>query len=93
MLPRSRKRYRPLLGQRTGDQAANTTRDLRAFIYAVPAVSNLQYRLTEENGITRLKFTHRAMGQISHDAQIKRGWAQIETGWNNLMARIRSAAH
>jgi uncharacterized protein YndB with AHSA1/START domain len=57
-----------------------------------PAVSNVQYRLTEENGITRLKFTYRAMGQISHDVQIERGWAQIETGWDNLVARIRSAA-
>jgi hypothetical protein len=50
-----------------------------------PAISNVQYRLTEENGITRLKFMHRAMGQISHDAQIERGW-------DGLMARIRSAA-
>jgi len=50
-----------------------------------PAISNLQYRLTEENGITRLKFTHRAMGQVPHDTQIERGW-------DALMARIRSAA-
>jgi hypothetical protein len=50
-----------------------------------PAVSNVQYRLTEEHGITRLKFTHRAMGQISHDIHIERGRAQIETGWDNLM--------
>jgi hypothetical protein len=50
-----------------------------------PAISNVQYRLTEENGITRLKFTHRAMGQIPHDAQIERGW-------DSLIARIRSAA-
>jgi uncharacterized protein YndB with AHSA1/START domain len=50
-----------------------------------PAISNVQYRLTEGNGITRLKFTHRAMGQIPHDAQIERGW-------DNLIARIRSAA-
>ena len=50
-----------------------------------PAISNVQYRLTEENGITRLKFTHRAMGQIPHDAQIERGG-------HSLLARIRSAA-
>jgi hypothetical protein len=92
MVSRSRKRRGTLLGQRAGNQAANTTRDLRTFVYVVPAVSNVQYRLTEENGITRLKFTHRAMGQISHDVQIERGWAQIETGWDNLVARIRSAA-
>ena len=50
-----------------------------------PAVSNVQYRLSEENGITRLKFMHRAMGQIPHDAQIERGW-------DNLITKIRSAA-
>ena len=49
-----------------------------------PAISNVQYRLTEENGITRLKFAHRAMGQIPHDVR-------IEQGWDSLMARIRSA--
>jgi uncharacterized protein YndB with AHSA1/START domain len=50
-----------------------------------PAISNVQYRLTEENGITRLKFMHRAMGQIPHKGQ-------IEQGWESLLARIRSAA-
>jgi uncharacterized protein YndB with AHSA1/START domain len=50
-----------------------------------PALSNVQYRLTEENGITRLRFTHRAMGQISHSPQ-------IQEGWNNLLTRIRSTA-
>lgn len=59
-----------------------------------PAVSNVQYRLSEENGLTRLKFVHRAMGYISFDAQIAQGWTQAETGWDSLMARIstRSAA-
>ena len=57
-----------------------------------PGISNVQCRLTEEGGITQLKFTRSAMGQISDDVQIERGWAQIETRWDNLMARIRSAA-
>jgi uncharacterized protein YndB with AHSA1/START domain len=57
-----------------------------------PALSNVQYRLTEENGITRLKFTHRAMAQISHDSQIQEGWSHIEGGWSSLIERIRSAA-
>jgi len=57
-----------------------------------PAVSNVQYRLSEENGITRLKFTHRAMAQISHNARIQEGWSHIEAGWTNLIDRIRSAA-
>ena len=50
-----------------------------------PAISNVQYRLTEENGITRLKFTHRAMGLIPPDTH-------IEEGWGGLLARIRFAA-
>jgi hypothetical protein len=57
-----------------------------------PALSNVQYRLSEEKGITRLKFTHRAMAQISHDVQIQEGWSHIEGGWSNLIERIRSAA-
>ena len=57
-----------------------------------PTVSTVQYRLSAENGITRLKFMHRAMGQISQDFQIERGWASIEPGWENMIARIRSAA-
>jgi hypothetical protein len=50
-----------------------------------PAVSNVQYRLSEENGVTRLKFVHRAMGSIAHDTR-------VEEGWGYLLERIRSAA-
>jgi hypothetical protein len=52
----------------------------------------VQHRLSEENGITRLKFTHRAMGQISHSPQILDGWTHIQGGWDSLLARIKSAA-
>jgi uncharacterized protein YndB with AHSA1/START domain len=51
-----------------------------------PAVSNLQYRLAEENGITRMRFVHRAMGWIGEH---ERG---VEEGWNQLIGRIRAAA-
>jgi uncharacterized protein YndB with AHSA1/START domain len=50
-----------------------------------PAVSNIQYRLTEENGVTKLKFVHRAMGSMAHDPR-------VETGWNHMLARIQAAA-
>ena len=50
-----------------------------------PAVSNVQYRLSEENGVTRLKFMHRAIGQIPHDVR-------VEQGWDDLLGRIRTAA-
>jgi uncharacterized protein YndB with AHSA1/START domain len=51
-----------------------------------PAVSNLQYRLTEENGVTRMRFVHRAMGWVGeHD----RG---VDSGWSQLIERIHTAA-
>jgi len=57
-----------------------------------PAISNVQFRLSELNGVTRLRFIHRAMGQISRNAEIEQGWSRVEGGWDNLMGRIRSAA-
>jgi uncharacterized protein YndB with AHSA1/START domain len=53
---------------------------------STPAVSNLQYRLTEENGLTQLRFIHRAMGWIGG---LDRG---VDVGWSDLMTRIRNAA-
>jgi hypothetical protein len=51
-----------------------------------PAVSNLQYRLTEENGFTRMRFVHRAMGWMGEQ---ERG---VESGWNQLIERICAAS-
>jgi uncharacterized protein YndB with AHSA1/START domain len=51
-----------------------------------PAVSNIQYRLTEDNGVTRLRFLHRAMGWIGEH---ERG---VDSGWSQLIGRIRAAA-
>jgi uncharacterized protein YndB with AHSA1/START domain len=53
---------------------------------STPAVSNIQYRLTEENGVTRLRFVHRTMGWIT-DAD--RG---VDAGWTHLINRIRAAS-
>jgi len=53
---------------------------------STPATSNIQYRLTEEKGLTRVRFVHRAMGWIG-DAD--RG---VEAGWTDLITRIRKAA-
>ena len=47
-----------------------------------PAMSNLQYRLTEANSVTRLRFVHRAIGQIPHDVRLERGW-------EHMLGRIR----
>lgn len=42
-----------------------------------PAISHVQYRLTAEGSGTRLKITHRAMGQIpqEHREGVAEGWA------------------
>jgi uncharacterized protein YndB with AHSA1/START domain len=53
---------------------------------STPAVSNIQYRLSEENGVTRLRFVHRAMGWIG---EADRG---VEAGWTDLIHRIHAAA-
>jgi uncharacterized protein YndB with AHSA1/START domain len=51
-----------------------------------PAVSNLQYRLAEENGATRMRFVHRAMGWMGEQERA------ADEGWSQLIARIRRAA-
>jgi uncharacterized protein YndB with AHSA1/START domain len=54
------------------------------------AVSNVQYRLTEENGITRMKFVHSAMGVIPLD--LLEGERSVMTGWNYILGKIRQRA-
>lgn len=51
-----------------------------------PAISNLQYRLTEEDGVTRMRFVHRAMGWMGEQERA------VDGGWSQLIARIRTAA-
>jgi hypothetical protein len=56
---------------------------------STPAVSNVQYRLKEENGVTQLRFVHRAMGWIPEQ---DRDGLQVNKGWSSLIERIRSGA-
>jgi uncharacterized protein YndB with AHSA1/START domain len=51
-----------------------------------PAVSNIQYRLAEEEGITRMRFVHRAMGWVGEQERA------VDGGWKQLIDRIRIAA-
>jgi uncharacterized protein YndB with AHSA1/START domain len=57
---------------------------------SLPAMMNVQYRLTEENGLTRLKFVHRAMGLIP--AELIDGPRSANLGWAHLLERIRKGA-
>lgn len=51
--------------------------------------SNVQYRLTEEHGITRVRFAHRAIGQIPAEL---RDSVNVNKGWTHLLERVRAAA-
>ena len=51
------------------------------------AVSNVQYRLSEVDGGTLIKFHHRAMGTIQDDQ--RQGANQ---GWTHILSRIRERA-
>jgi uncharacterized protein YndB with AHSA1/START domain len=56
---------------------------------SLPATSNVQYRLTEERGVTRVRFAHRAMGWIAEE---QRDGSKVNTGWGSLLMRIREGA-
>lgn len=50
-------------------------------------VSNLQYRLSEENGGTLIKFHHKAFGVIQEEH--RRG---VDKGWAHINGRIKARA-
>jgi len=52
-----------------------------------PVVSNLQYRLTESNGETTIKFRHAALGLIQEDH--RKG---VASGWSQIHERVRKRA-
>jgi uncharacterized protein YndB with AHSA1/START domain len=54
------------------------------------AVSNVQFRLTEENGITLLTMRHSAMGCIP--LELFEGERSINTGWSYFLKNIREKA-
>jgi len=51
------------------------------------AVSNVQYRLSEADGGTLIKFHHKAMGVIQDDHRLRVG-----TGWNHILSCTRARA-
>src|SRR2546425_9842633 len=55
-----------------------------------PAIAHLQYRLTAEGDITRLRFTHRALGQFSPDH--RDAISQGMEPWSHTLTRVRDAA-
>lgn len=51
------------------------------------AISNVQYRLSEVDGGTLIKFHHKAMGMIQDDHR-----QRVGTGWGHILARIGQRA-
>lgn len=54
-----------------------------------PVISNVQYRLSEVEGLTRVQFMHRAIGQIPVEL---RDGANINKGWSHILNRLRETA-
>jgi Activator of Hsp90 ATPase homolog 1-like protein len=52
-----------------------------------PVVSNLQYRLSEEDGGTLIKFHHTALGLIQDDHR-----QGVGKGWTHMYNRVRERA-
>ncbi len=52
-----------------------------------PAISHIQYRLTEQPGGTLLKFTHKAIGLIEPGLE-----SDVTKGWGEMLNQIRTAA-
>jgi hypothetical protein len=52
-----------------------------------PAISNVQYRLKSDGNATILQFNHKAMGLIPDEVS-----ANVSTGWDNMLKRIRADA-
>jgi hypothetical protein len=52
-----------------------------------PAVSNLQYRLSEKDGGTLIKFHHKAFGVIDEEHR-----AGVNTGWTHMHEGVRKRA-
>jgi uncharacterized protein YndB with AHSA1/START domain len=52
-----------------------------------PVTNNVQYRLSEENGVTLIKFHHLGFGQVQDDH--RKG---VSIGWNYMMEQAKKRA-
>ena len=58
-----------------------------------PAMNHLQYRLTEDDGKTRLKLTHRGFGMLDpdHAKGVSQGWQEVIDLIVKIAARRKNA--
>ena len=52
-----------------------------------PVINNLQYRLSEENGVTMIKFHHKAFGAIPDEVK-----TNMVKGWRHMSESARKRA-
>jgi hypothetical protein len=52
-----------------------------------PVAANIQYRLTESNGVTVIAFHHLALGLISDEHR-----QGVDRGWSHIHAQVRARA-
>lgn len=51
------------------------------------ATSHVQFRLRESDGLTRIEFSHRAMGLIPQELQ---DGVEVNQGWTNYFAKLQA---
>ena len=58
-----------------------------------PVANNVQYRLSEENGVTVIKFRHSGFGLIQeeHKKGVVTGWSYIHEGLRKRAEAARAA--
>jgi hypothetical protein len=52
-----------------------------------PFVSNIQYRLRQQDGVTIIEFRHAAIGYLPEEYK-----SHVGQGWSSLLERVRKAA-
>jgi hypothetical protein len=75
------------VGTRASHQAAGLLEIYGPLFMSYPAISNVQYRLSEENGGTLITFRHAALGLMPEDLR-----KNVSTGWSGLHERVRARA-
>jgi len=50
-------------------------------------VNHVIFRLSEDNGLTRIEFSHRAVGLIPHHLMDGK---DVNRGWDNFFVNVRS---
>jgi len=81
---------RPFLGVRASHKPPTLLEISGPLFMSYPVISHLQYRLTAEGGVTRLKLLHRAIGQIPPDH--RDAFTKGMEPWSHSLMKVREVA-